>query len=131
MRKDIEIPEVKDVYVAAVLDFNEDFKTDDWNAYIINDGLEAIETVLIVAQGYDDKDMTAPMRHSIKLVPAKGFARIEFLENSVLRLNNFFSVTYFQGTKMHEKRFELPANSVLNDNAVMLPVMNKNGVLAK
>ena len=131
MRKDIEIPDVNDVYVAAVLDFSEDFNTDDWNAYIINDGSEAIETVLIVAQGYDDKDMTAPMRHSIKLVPAKGYARIEFLENSVLRLNNFFTITYFQGTKMYEKRFELPANSVIKDNAVVVPVMGKNGILAR
>ncbi|RMA66141.1 hypothetical protein [Ulvibacter antarcticus] len=131
MRKDIEIPEVKDIYVAAVLDYNEDFETHDWNAYIINDGDEAIETVLIVAQGYDDKDMTAPMRHSIKIVPAKGFARIEFLEESVLRLNNFFTVTYFQGDKMFDKRFELPANSVMSDNAVTLPVMDKEGILAR
>ena len=58
MRKDIEIPEVKEVYVAAVLEFNQDFKTHDWNIYLINNGLEAIETVLIVAQGYDELDMT-------------------------------------------------------------------------
>ncbi|GHC43449.1 hypothetical protein [Ulvibacter litoralis] len=131
MRKDIEIPEVKDVYVAAVLDFNEDHKTNDWNAYIINDSAEAIETVLIITQGYDDKDMTAPLRHTIKMVPAKGYARIEYLENSVLRLNNFFTITYFQGTKMYDKRFELPANSVLKDNTVQLPVMTKEGVLAR
>lgn len=131
MRKDIEIPEVKDVYVAAVLDFNEDYNTNDWDAYIINDGTEAIETVLIITQGYDAKDMTAPLRHSIKIVPAKGYARIEFLDPSVLRLDNFFTITYFQGSKMYDKRFELPANSVLKDNMVVLPVLDKKGVLAR
>lgn len=131
MRKDIKIPEVKDVYVAAVLDFNEDFNTHDWNVYIINDGTEAIETVLIVSQGYDDKDMTAPMRHTIKLVPAKGYARIEFLDESVFRLDNFFTITYFQGNTMFDKRFELPANSIMKDNTVSLPVMEKEGVLAR
>lgn len=131
MRKDIEIPVVKDVYVAAVLEFNEDFNTNDWNAYIINDGAVPLETVLIVSQGYDEKDLTAPMRHSLKLLPAKGYAKIEFLENSVLRLNNFFTITYFIGDKLYDKRFELPAHSVIEDNSVNLPVMDKPGVLAR
>ncbi len=131
MRKDIVIPEVKDVYVAAVLEFNEDFNTEDWNAYIINDGELPLETVIIVSQGYDSKDMTAPMRHTIKLLPAKGYARIEFLEDSVLRLNNFFTVTYFIDDKLYDKRYELPAYSVIEDNRVQLPVMDKQGVLAR
>ncbi len=131
MRKDIDIPEVKGVYVAAVLEFNEDFNTNDWNAYIINDGSVALETVLIVSQGYDDHDLTAPMRRSINNLPAKGFAKIEFLENSVLRLDNFFTITYFIGDKLYDKRFELPANSVMEDNSVPLPVMERNGVLAR
>ncbi|WP_263649792.1 hypothetical protein [Rasiella rasia] len=75
MKKDIDIPEVKDVYVAAVFELNEDYNTHDWNIYLINDGLNPLETVLIVAQGYDEKDMTAPMRKTIKMVPAKGMLR--------------------------------------------------------
>lgn len=131
MRKDIEIPEVKDVYIAAVSEFNEDYNIQDWNAYIINDSNELIETVIIVAQGYNEEVMTAPMRHLIKIVPAKGYARIEFLEESVLGLDNFFSVTYFKGSLMYDKRFELPANSVIPDNEIELPVMKKDGVLAR
>ena len=131
MRKDIDIPEVKNVYIAAVSDFNEDYNTQDWNAYIINDSNEPIETVLIVAQGYNDEVMTAPMRHLVKMVPAKGYARIEFLENSVLGLDNFFTVTYFKGNVMYDKRFELPANSVMEENEIELPVMKKGGVLAR
>jgi hypothetical protein len=130
MRKDIEIPEVKDVYVAAVHEFNEKYRTTDWNAYIINDGKEPLEMVLIIVQGYDDKDVTTHMRHRIDLLPAKGFAKIEFMEDSVLKLNNFFSVTYFLNNKMYEKRWEFPAHSINDDNAVVLPVMVKNGVLA-
>jgi len=131
MRKDIKIPVVKDVYVAAVLEFNEEFNTEDWNAYIINDGVESLETVLIVSQGYDDKDLTAPLRRSLNILPAKSYAKIEFLENSVLRLANYFSVTYFIGNTLYDKRYELPANSVIPDNQVHIPVMNKPGVLAR
>jgi len=131
MRKDITIPEVKDVYVAAVNEYNQDFRINDWNAYIINDGNEPLETVIIVSQGFDDKDKTSHMRHSIKLLPAKGYAKIEFLEDSVLSLNNFFTVTFFIGETLYDKRFELPANSIIDDNAVKLPVMTSQGVLAR
>ena len=36
MRKDIVIPEVKDVHVAVVREFNEVYNTNDWVAYLIN-----------------------------------------------------------------------------------------------
>ncbi|MEP0263273.1 hypothetical protein [Dokdonia sp.] len=131
MRKDIEIPEVKDVYVAAVKEFNEKFKTEDWNAYIINDGKEPLEIVLITVQGYSDTQMTTHMRHKIALLPAKGFAKIEFIEESVFKLDNFYSITYFLNNKMYEKRWEFPANSIKEANLASIPVMSKKGVLAK
>jgi len=131
MKKDINIPEVKDVYVAAVFEFNEAYKTHDWNIYLINDGASPIETVLVVAQGYDDKDMTAPMRKTIAVVPAKGFAKLEYIDESVFKLDNFFTITYFLENKMYDKRFELPRFSIAEDNAVLLPVLGKKGVLAR
>ncbi len=131
MKKDIEIPEVKDVYVAAVFELNIDYNTHDWNIYLINDGASPIETVLVVAQGYDDKDMTAPMRKTIKMVPAKGFAKLEYIDESVFKLDNFFTITYFLENKMYDKRFELPRFSINEDNAVQLPVLGKKGVLAR
>lgn len=131
MRKDIKIPRVKDVYVAAVREYNKDFRTHDWNMYIINDGKEPLETVLIVSEGRDDKNITSRMRHSLKLLPSKSYAKIEFLEDSVLPLNNYFNITYFMGDTLYDKQFELPANSALEDNAVQLPVMDARGVLAR
>jgi len=131
VRKDIEIPIVKDVYVVAVREYNEDFRTYDWNAYIINNGNEPLETVLIVSEGSDETKTTSRMRHSLKLLPAKGYAKIEFMEDSVLKLNNYFMITYFLGNTLYDKRFEFPANCVLEDNAVSLPVMQAEGVLAR
>jgi len=131
MRKDIDIPEVKEVYVAAVFEFNEEYNSHDWNIYLINNGTLPIETVLIVSQGYDENDMTAPMRKNIAVVPSKGFAKIEFIDESVFKLDNFFTITYFQEGNMFDKRFELPRNSIVEDNQTELPVMTKKGVLAR
>jgi len=130
MRKDIIIPEVKNVYVAAVKELHDEFKTEDWNAYIVNDNLESLEMVLLTVQGYNEKEMTTHMRHTIKLLPAKGFAKIEFMQEDIFRLDNFYSVTYFLNNKMYERRFEFPANSIQEDNTVTIPVMKKDGVLA-
>ena len=130
MRKDIEIPEVKDVYVAAVQEMHEDYKTLDWNAYIINDGLEPLEMVLLTVQGYNDKEMTTHTRHTIKMLPAKGYAKIEFMQEDIFRLDNFYSVTYFLNNKMYEKRFEFPAHSISLKNTTVVPVVDKQGVLA-
>ncbi|HIB47595.1 MAG TPA: hypothetical protein EYN07_06570 [Flavobacteriaceae bacterium] len=131
MRKDIDIPEVKNIYVAAVYELNKDYNTYDWNIYLINDGQTPIETVLMVAQGYDEKDMTAPMRKTIQMVPAKGYAKLEYIDESVFKLDNFFTVTYFLEERLYDKRFELPRFSITEDNAVMLPVMGVKGVLAR
>ena len=131
MRKDIDIPEVKDIYVAAVFELNEEYNTHDWNIYLINDGASPIETVLVVAQGYDDKDMTAPMRKTIGLVPAKGYAKLEYIDESVFKLDNFFTITYFQDSRLFDRRFELPRFSITEDNGVILPVLGKKGVLAR
>ena len=130
MRKDINIPEVTDVYVAAVKEFNETHRTDDWNAYIVNDADQPLELVLIVSNGYNEKKTTSQMRHKLQVLPAKSFAKIEFIEDSVLELTNEFAVTYFLDGKMFEKKFIFPAGSIKDKNKGPVPSMLKEGVLA-
>ncbi len=131
MKKDIEIPEVKEVYVAAVREKHEEYGTFDWNAYLINNRSEAIEGVLIVSKGYDGKKETSTMRHSLSNLPPQSFAKVEFLQDDVLQLNNEFSVSFFSEGKMFHKKFVFKKNSI-NEKALQdLPVMLKKGVLLK
>ena len=131
MKKDIDIPEVTGVYVAAVREQHEEYKSLDWNAYFINDLSETLEGVLIVSKGYDDKRQTSVMRHSIAKLPPKSFAKVEFLQDDVLQLNNEFSVSFFAEGKMFHKKFVFRKNSI-NENALQeVPVMQKKGVLLK
>ena len=105
MKKDIDIPEVENVYVAAVKVYNESFKVEEWNAYLINDRDEAIEMALIVSKGYDNKKETSVIRHKLEKLPSKSFAKIEFIQEEVLALNNQFQVTFFADGKMFEKKY--------------------------
>lgn len=131
MKKDIKIPEVKDVVVAAVHEKNEEFQTMDWNVYLINSGEKALETVLIVSRGYDAETTTSTMRHSIKELPPKSYAKVEFLEDSVLKLNNEFSVSFFSEGLMFHKKYIFKKNSINEEVLQELPVMPKEGVLLK
>ncbi|WP_029038119.1 hypothetical protein [Salinimicrobium xinjiangense] len=131
MKKDIEIPEVKGVFLAAVREKHEEYGSLDWNAYLINDRGEAIEGVLIVSKGYDGKRETSTMRHSLTELPAQSFAKVEFLQEDVLQLNNEFSVSFFAEGKMFHKKFVFRKNSI-NEKALQeLPVMQRKGVLLK
>ncbi|MGB8375390.1 MAG: hypothetical protein WCE57_08730, partial [Salegentibacter sp.] len=95
MKKDIEIPEVEKVYIAAVKEFNKEFGAEEWNAYIINEREEDLETVLIVTRGFEGEKQTSIMRHRLEKLPPQSFAKIEYLQDEVLALNNEFWVTFF------------------------------------
>jgi len=131
MRKDIEIPEVKDVFVAVVQEQHPEYKTDDWNAYIINNKDVDLETVLIVSNGYSEKKITPIMRHTIKLLPARSYAKIEFMQNDLLELNNEFKVTFFEGNQMLDKTYLFRKNTINTKALQTIPLMQLKGVLVK
>lgn len=131
MKKDIEIPEVEGVFVAAVKVFNEEFQAKEWNVYLINENEKPLEMVLIVSKGYDRKRQTSVMRHKMEKLPAKSFAKIEFLQEDILKLNNEFHVSYFLDSEMFDKKFHFPANSIRENKLNTIPLIPEKGILAK
>ena len=131
MKKDIEIPEVNDVYVAVVQEKHLEYKTQDWNAYIINNSDIDLETVLIISQGYSDKKITPPLRHTIAKLPARSYAKIEYLQEQVLALNNAFKVTFFEGNKMFDKTYLFRKNTITKTALQVIPLMRIKGILVK
>jgi hypothetical protein len=97
MKKDIQIPKADHISMAIVKEYNSSFKCDDWNAYLINNSSEGLETVLIVSKGFDDVSgkSTALLRHKIDRLPGDSFAKIELIQDEVLKLANKFEITYF------------------------------------
>ncbi|MCF6181467.1 hypothetical protein [Lutibacter sp.] len=133
MKKDIQIPEVSNVYVAVAKEYNEVFKCEDWNAYIINTKEVDLEMILIVSKGYnEDRGIkTAVLRHKIEKLPANSFAKIELIQNEVLKLTNFFDITFFEGNNMFEKKYVFEKGTIKEGNLRQISVLNKRGILAK
>ena len=131
MKKDIHIPKVKDVYAAVVKETHPEYMTEDWNAYLINNTDDDLETVLIVSKGYSETKITPPMRHSISKLPARSFAKIEFLQEAVLKLNNEFKITFFIGNEMYDKSYLFRKNTINEKAFQNIPLMGVKGVLVK
>lgn len=131
MKKDIQIPKVEAVFVAVVKEFNEVYKTEDWNAYLINNKDVDLEMVLIVSRGYSDTKETSVMRHKLEKLPAKSYAKIEWLQEDVLALNNEFKVTFFEGNQMLDKTYLFRKNTINEKALQTIPLMQVKGVLVK
>lgn len=131
MKKDIQIPKVEGVFIAVVSEYNDIYKTQDWNAYIINDKDVDLEVVLIVTSGYSEEKMTSIFRKKIDVLPKKSYAKIELMQEDLFALNNEFKVTFFEGNAMFEKTYLFKKNTI-NENALQsIPLMKVKGILVK
>ena len=131
MKKDIEIPNVEGVYIAIVNEYNDIYKTQDWNAYIINDKDVDIEMVLIVTSGYTEDKTTSVFRKKLERLPKKSYAKIELMQEALFALNNQFKVTFFEGNKMFDKTYTFRKNSINLKALQAVPLMEVRGVLVK
>lgn len=134
MKKDIQIPEVKDIHIGAVKQFNEDLQEDIWTVFLINNSPNTLETLFVVSQAQgtieDVAKETTTFRHQYEALAPFTAIRVELLEKAVLDLENTFSVSYFLNGKLFDKRFVFSAQSVADHNTTKLPVIDVDGVLA-
>ena len=131
MKKDIEIPKVEGVYIAVVSEYNEIYKTQDWNAYIINDKNVDLEVVLIVTSGYSENKMTSIFRKKLDVLPKKSYAKIELMQEDIFALNTEFKVTFFEGNAMFEKTYLFRKNTINEKALQSIPLMKAKGILVK
>jgi len=131
MKKDIQIPEVIDVEIVVVYEFNNEYKTDDWNIYIINNKNIDLEQVLIVSQGFNDTKATSILRKKLDKLPANSFAKVEFIQPELFKLHNRFHVTFFEGNTLQEKTFVFQKDTVKEGALRMIPELKKRGILAE
>ena len=131
MKEDITIPKVEDVYVAVVNEYNDIYKTQDWNAYIINDKDVDLEMILIVTSGYSEDKTTSVFRKKLDKLPKKSYAKIELMQEELFALNNTFKVSFFEGNTMFDKTYLFRKNTINLKALQTLPLMQVKGVLVK
>jgi hypothetical protein len=135
MRKDIIIPEVENVFVAAIQEWSDDFMEKVWYAYFVNDSDFLIENVMIVSKAFGtingEMKKTSLLRHAFVIVPSVSVMKIEMIEKSVVALNNEFMVTFFIGDKLYDKKFIFKANSINETTTEEVPILFVEGVIVR
>lgn len=135
MKKDIVIPKVENVYIAAIQEWNDDFMQKTWFAYLVNDSEEKLESVIVVSNASGmlegEERKTGMLRHAFVDVQPDTAVKIEMIEDSVLSLNNNFMVTFFKGNTLFDKNFVFRSGTITEDNMAEVPVIFKDGVVAQ
>ena len=131
MKKDIQIPEVSGVEMAMVYEYNDIYKTDDWNVYLINNKSVPLEMLVIVSQGFSETKTTSLLRKKLAVLPANSFAKIEYIQPELFKLHNRFQVTFFEGNTLYEKTFLFKENTVKESTLRVIDKIKKRGVLAE
>lgn len=132
MKKDIEIPEVKNVTLAVTREKNI-LNQDEWKVYLINKNQFPIENTLVASKGYGEKEgeqqRTSTLRHFLETVPAEGFTIVEPIDPKLFHLNNEYWVSYYIGSQIYDRRFVFVPDSICEANLTFIKELDKEGVL--
>lgn len=135
MKKDIPIPEVENVFLAAVQQWSDDFMEKIWYVYLVNDSDFQLDGVLVVSKAFGtiagEMKKTSLLRHAFVAVPAVSVVKIEMLEKSVLTLNNEFMVTFFIGNTLYDRKYIFKANSISEAAVEEVPILFVDGVIVR
>lgn len=135
MRKDITIPEVENVFMAAVLQWNDDFMEKVWNVYLVNDSDNDLHDIMVVSKAFGtirgEMRKTSLLRHALVEMPAVSVVKIEMIEKSVLELNNEFMLTFFIGNTLYDRKYIFKANAINENQLEEVPILFEPGVIVR
>jgi hypothetical protein len=108
---------------------------DEWNVYLLNFKLVAIEGVLVTSTGYGELNgeprKTSTLRHFLDTVGPESFVKIEPIHEQVFGLNNEYWLSFYVQKVMYDKQYVFLAESISEANCIKVPLVNKKGVLIK
>ncbi len=132
MKKDLPENLVEDIIVAVALE-KESAESKIWYVYLINLKNAPIENVLITSKGYGEKNgekvKTSTLRHMFPFVEGGAYKLIEPIDEQTFGLNNEYWLSYYIGREIFDKKFIFLPESIVENNFVKLPVINKVGVM--
>ncbi|MEE1944172.1 hypothetical protein VRU48_03565 [Pedobacter sp. KR3-3] len=134
MKKDLPENIVEDVAIAVVL-MSETPEVKNWNVYLVNFKKEPITNVLITSKGYGEKDgkqvKTSLLRHFVGDLAPQSYAAVEAIDPAVFGLTNEYWLSYYIGKDIFDKKFIFLPESIIDNNLIRIPLLNKPGVMIK
>lgn len=129
MKKDINFPQIDDVYVTIV----NDVKEDQWKVYLLNRKSKKLDTVMVTSKGYGEKDgkkqKTSTLRHMIPQIEPGEYALVEPIDEQVFHLNNEYWVSFFIDGELYDKKYIFVPETIIKDNLSFIEELGMEGVL--
>lgn len=134
MKEELKGPKVEGISVAVAFETAE---TGDriYNVYLLNKTEDELENVLVSSKGYgvnaltNQKVETSVLRHNLGNVGVNSVQKIEPIMEQVFGLSNEYWVSYWIGNKMFDKKFVFLAETISDQNAIDLPLLDCKGVM--
>jgi len=134
MKKDLPENIVEDIAMTVVL-MNDTPEASSWTVYIVNLKQEVIENVLISSKGYGEKDgklvKTSILRHSLGNIKPQSYAVVEAIDPEVFGLTNEYLLSYYINGNIYDKKFIFLPESIVDNNLIRIPLIDKPGVMIK
>lgn len=133
MRKDIKFEEVKDIAVAVVREH--DGISYHWNVFLLNLKNVPVKNVLINSRGYGTEGKaglkTGTLRFFFEEIGPKDYVLIEPIMENVFSLNNEYWVSFYINDEIQDKQFIFLPDSIVSENFVNIPLLDKQGVMIR
>lgn len=132
MKKDIEIPEVKNVTIAVVREKNL-LNQEEWRVHLINNNPFPLENTLVASKGYGEKggeqQRTSTLRHFLETVPPNSSALVEPIDSNLFHLNNEYWVSYYVGKQIYDRKYVFVPDTICEANLTFIKELEMEGVL--
>ena len=134
MKKDLPQNIVEDVGMAVVL-LGETPEIKSWTVYLINFKNVAITNTMISSKGYGEKDgkpvKTSVLRHFLGDIAPQSSKGVEAIDPAVFGLTNEYWLSFYLDGNIYDKKFIFLPDSIVDENLMRIPVVDKPGVMIK
>ncbi len=134
MKKDLPKNIVEDIAMAVVL-VGETPEIGNWTVYLINLKDVTISDTLITSKGYGMLDgkmvKTSVLRHNIGDLQAKSFRAVEAITPEVFAITNEYWLSFYIDGVIYDKKFIFLPESVVDENMIHIPLVDKPGVMIR
>jgi len=131
MRKDIPIPQPKDVYVVVKHEAVD--QESQWSVHLLNENSFPIKNVLMVSRGYGKtngkEEETSVIRQFFEEIGQNSAVQIELIQPEVFHLFNEYTLTYYVDNQIYDKKCIFVPESITVENLVKIDLLDARGVL--
>ena len=134
MKEELLGPKVENVGVAVIQSINEENEK-EYTVYLISLRDDIMEGIIVASTGYGEntvtgeKIKTSTLRHGIEVLLPNEIAKIEPIMPDGFGLSNEYWVSFWVEDVLYDKRFDFPAESLIEENFKYLDVFKRKGVL--